>query len=286
MNLIDKIQNWRIGLNLKKFAGTDLAETTFREAWIESRTGKKIYAHIHHPVALGRYPGLVIVPGADSPGTHYDRGVGIRAEDLASCGFTVLHYDPSGRGRTGGKEDYWGPIHQQELSLVIDFFSKLPEVAEENIGLLSFSIGIVIASGALARFQIHKINYLFDWEGPSNKFNTTKNDTHKPLISFPTSNDSFWKDREAATFIGGIECGYFRYQADKDHVQGGYKGHAIELLNKATRGKAAWTRCNNNPVNMIFVEQKRGGYSWVPTGLNHKGQIIRYLLELQKDYIV
>ena len=286
MNLIDKIQNWRIGLNLKKFAGTDLAETTFREAWIESRTGKKIYAHIHHPVASGRYPGLVIVPGADSPGTDYDRGVGIRAEDLASCGFTVLHYDPSGRGRTGGSEDYWGPIHQQELSLVIDSFSRLPEVAEENIGLLSFSVGIVIASGALARFTEHKIRYLFDWEGPSNRFNTTKNDTHKPLIGFPTSNDVFWREREAAGFIGNIECWYFRYQAEIDHVQGKYKGHAVELLNRATRGRALLTKCNNNPANTIFDENKPGEYSWVPAGLNHKGQIIRYLLELQRESLV
>lgn len=283
MNLIDKIQNWRVGLNLERFAGTDLAETTFREAWLESRTGKKIYAHIHHPSALGRYPGLVVVPGADSPGTDYDRGVGIRAEDLASCGFTVLHYDPSGRGRTGGSEDYWGPIHQQELSSVIDSFSKLPEVAEENIGLLSFSIGIVIASGALARFTEHKIKYLFDWEGPSNRFNTIKNDTHKPLIGFPTSNDVFWREREAASFIGNIECWYFRYQAEIDHVQGKYKGHAVDLLNRATRGRALLTKCNNNPANTIFDENKTGVYRWVPSGLNHKGQIIRYLLELQSE---
>jgi len=285
MGILAKLRDWKSGIKLGSFLGRELARTTIKEVWIELPT-HRVYAHIHTPEVIGRHPGVLIVPGANSPGTDYDKGTGVRAKDVASLGFVVLHYDPSGRGKSGGKEDYWGAVHQQELSQVVDYFSRLPMVKEDDLGIMSFSIGIIIASGALASFPMPKVKYLFDWEGPSNRFNTTKNDTHKPLKSFPTSNDEFWKEREAARFIGDIKCGYFRYQADVDHVQGGYKGQAIELLNNAAKGKALWTRCNDNPVNTLFDEKKADEYDWVPQHLNHKGRILKYLLEVQKGNFV
>lgn len=280
MGLLDKIIGWRRTALIEKFTGRTPVDTNYKEIWIKTASGKSIYAHIHRPVMHGKFPGVVFVPGGGSPGTDYDKGKNVRARDVASLGFVVLHYDPTGRGKSRGKEDYWGPLHQQELVHVVDSFSKSNDVIEENIGIMSFSIGITIASGALARFPMPEVKYLFDWEGPSNRFNITKNDTHKPLKGFPTSNDEFWRDREAARFIGDIKCGYFRYQADFDHVQEGYKGHAIELLNNAAKGKALWTRCNDNPVNTLFDEKRSNEYHWVPTQLNHKGQVLKYLLEV------
>lgn len=278
---ISKLINCCKETHLEYFIGRGLVKATYKEVWIKLPTGQNIYAHIHSPIIHGRYPGIVFVPGANSPGTDYDKGIGVRARDVVSLGFVVLHYDPSGRGKTRGNEDYWGVSHQQELSWVIDYFSKLPAVEDDNIGILSFSIGIIIASGALARFPMSKVRYLFDWEGPSNRFNTTRNNTHKPLIGFPTADDAFWKEREASRFIGDISCGYFRYQAEQDHVQDSYKGHAIELLNLATKGKAKWTKCNDNPVNTLFDKNCVERYHWVPQELNHKGQILKYLLEIQ-----
>lgn len=286
MSILSKFINWQSGLYLADFIKCDLLKTTYNEIWIELPVGYKIYAHIHNPVELRKYPGIVIVPGANSPGTDYDKGTGLKAADLASCGFSVIHYDPSGRGKTGGNEDYWGRVHQEELSCVINYFSKLPTVKEDNIGILSFSIGIIIASGAQARFPMPNVKYIFDWEGPSNRFNTTKNNTHRPLRNFPTSKNDFWNEREASGFIGGIKCGYFRYQAEIDHIQGSYKGHAIELLNNATKGNTSWTKCNDNPINIFFNENKVQEYNWIPSRLNHKGQILKYLLELQKDRFV
>ncbi|MDO8445509.1 MAG: hypothetical protein Q7T53_05305 [Deltaproteobacteria bacterium] len=280
MGLLGNIIGWRGSAFIEKFTGKTPVDTAYKEVWIKTASGHSIYAHIHRPITPGKFPGVVFVPGGGSPGTDYDKGNGVRAKDVASLGFVALHYDPSGRGKSSGKEDYWGPLHQQELSQVVDYFSHSNDVMENDIGIMSFSIGITIASGALARFPMPKVRYLFDWEGPSNRFNTTKNDTHKPLKGFPTSNDEFWKEREAATFIGDIECAYFRYQADIDHVQEGYKGHAIELLNNATKGKALWTRCNDNPTNSLFDEKKTDEYYWVPQHLNHKGQVLKYLIEV------
>ena len=280
MDIISRFRNWRSGLTLGRYSGVEPLKTSFREVCIDSSRGYGLYAHIHGPAVPGTYPGVVFVPGANSAGTDYDRGAGLRAADVASCGFVVLHYDPSGRGRSGGQEDYWGPVHQEELSAVVGFFSRLEEVDRGRIGILSFSIGVIIATGALANYPMDGVKYLFDWEGPSNRFNTTRNDTHEPLREFPTSDDGFWDSREAARFIGKIRCGYFRYQAEIDHMQGTNKGHAIELINNAQKGSALWTRCNDNPAGAVFDEKGPGRYRWVPESLNHKGQMIRYLTEI------
>lgn len=257
------------------------AEARFKEIWMEGPGGRKIYTHLHLP-AQGNVPlpGIVIVPGGVSAGSDYDRAE-LTASDIAAAGFAVLHYDPSGRGRTGGEEDHWGPLHQEELSVVVDRFSSFPEVMRENIGLMSFSIGITIAAGALAKYPM-PVGYLFDWEGPSNRFNITMNDTFEHLRDFPSSMNAFWKEREAAAFIGGVRCGYFRYQAENDHVQGAYKGHAIELLNLATNGRAAWTRCNDNPVNTVFDAARIGEYHWIPDDAETGGQMLKHLLELRR----
>ncbi|MBF0318357.1 MAG: hypothetical protein HQL01_00945 [Nitrospirae bacterium] len=168
---------------------------------------------------------------------------------------------------------------------MVKHFFDIEGVNRENVGILAFSIGITTAAGALCRFPVEgcEVKYLFDWEGPSNRVNITKNGTHKPLKDFPMSNEEFWKEREAAAFIGGITCNYFRYQADTDHMQDTYKGHAIELLNKARDGQARSTRCNGNPPNILYDAYKPEAYHWVPTELNHKGQILKYLLELQNE---
>jgi hypothetical protein len=281
MGIIRRIKEIRAGLNLSRYLGISLRKTVYSELWIKGESGSDIYCHIHKPVDSSPsdpLPGVVIVPGANSPGTDYDKAGFLSARDVASCGYISLHYDPSGRGRSKGKEDHWGRRHQEELISVIDCLSGLKEV--KDIRVLSFSIGIIIATGALSKARSPRVRFLFDWEGPSNRFNTTRNDTHEPLKMFPTSDDSFWNEREAKRFIGSIRCGYFRYQADKDHVQGSYKGHAIELLNLAKNGSAKWVMCNDNPEGLVCDEKCPEKYRWVPEAMNHKGQMLKYLLSL------
>jgi hypothetical protein len=279
MGLIAKLVDWRGKRLMRGHLGRELLETTYREEWIRLPDGRRVYAHIHSPLGGGEYPGAVFVPGGGSAGTDYDGITEITADDVAALGFAVLHYDPSGRGRSEGEEDHWGPRQQEELAHVLNHFAGLDLVGGAGLCVVSFSIGVAIAAGALARHTVRGVNFLFDWEGPSNRYNITMDDTHEPLRAFPTSNDGFWREREPARFIGEIACGYFRYQAEEDHMQGAYKGHAIELLNRATRGNAAWSRCNDNPENTVFDEGNPEGSNWVPASLNHKGQILKYLLE-------
>lgn len=281
MKVSTRIVNQLASVLLNRLLGLQTVDTRYRETWIHMPDGNRLYAHIHGPRGEGKYPGVIIVPGASSPGTAYDRGSEVTADDIASCGFTVLHYDPSGRGKSGGKEDFWGPVQQDELIHVIRALSKEPDVDPGNIGIFSFSIGIIIAMGALSRFPDSGISYLYDWEGPSNRFNITKNDSHKPLKRFPTSNLDFWRPREPCRFADAIGCGYFRYQARIDHMQGAEKGHAMELLNLATSGRAAWTRMNDNSPNCFVSANAPEQCHWVPAWKNHKGQMLKYLLEIQ-----
>jgi alpha/beta superfamily hydrolase len=282
MNIVSKLFRQNRRHVLHGVAGCIIKDVTWDEVWIDRPGGAKIYAHLHRPATPGRYPCVIFVPGGASAGTDYDRTTEVTAEDVAALGFTVLHYDPAGRGKTKGREDFWGTLHQEELAHIANYCADLAVVAPDDIGILSFSIGIAIAVGALARYAM-PVRYLFDWEGPSNRFNITKQDTHKPLRDFPTTNHAFWSEREPSRFMGDVPCGYFRYQCETDHLQGASKGHALELLTLAARGKAAWTRCNDNPADTRYDGQREASYLWVPAGVNQKAQILTFLLEINRS---
>jgi len=280
MKMLQQAVGWMGAPFLERYTRRHLLQTTFEEMWIRVSPRHKVYAHLHRPVANGPYPGVVFVPGALSPGTVYDGGAALSAGDVASLGYVALHYDPGGRGRSGGEEDYWGVRHQDELAAVATRLAALDAVDRHRIAILSFSIGISIAAGALARGDISFVNYLFDWEGPSNRYNITKNDSHPLLKAFPTADVDFWKEREAVRFIPEISCGYFRYQAQRDHMQGSFKGHAVELVNAAIDGRPQWARLNDNPMDTRLNASRMDEYRWVPWYRDHKGRMLAYLIGL------
>jgi len=246
--------------------------------------GRTLQGHLHMPDRVRENHAVVLVPGGLGSGTVFDAPDAlITAEDIASLGFVAVHFDPSGRGQSSGTEDYWGRRHQDDLRAVLDFVLRHGPVRAGTAGVLSLSMGITIAAGALAGYSgTSRVRYLFDWEGPSNRWIATLNDTMPMFQNMPTSDDGFWNTREAKNFIGNIPCGYFRYQGIVDHVQGPYKGHAIELLNLATGGKAAWTKCNDNPAGIVFDESRLEEYHWIPRIEDPKERILAYLLEVQK----
>ncbi|MBI4666711.1 MAG: hypothetical protein HY751_09920 [Nitrospinae bacterium] len=267
---------------IERFLGRKLVETHMREVWINTLAGVKLCAHLHTPLEpRSKLPGVVFVPGGESAGLDYDEKGEMSAHEVAGLGYAVLTYDPSGRGKSGGKENFWGASHQRELKEVIEWFGAQPEVDADDMGVLSFSIGVVIATGALAMGPSVKVRYLYDWEGPSNSKVITKNDTHRPLLRFPSADREFWDEREASRYIGRINCGYFRYQADMDHVQGKFKGHAIELVNGAVNGRATWVRLNDNQPDITLDGNRPDEYRWIPEERNHRGQMLKFLLELR-----
>lgn len=276
--------NLLIPSRLVRRVGRKPLPTTCEEVWIPSRGGNMLYAHLHRPAITGNFSGVVFVPGAVSCGTDYDRAGEIQPITVAALGFVVVHYDPSGRGRTGGEENFWGTRQQDELVDVLQWAHLRPEVKKNCLGVVSFSIGITIATGALARYStdLPFVRYLYDWEGPSNRFNITKNDTHPPLRQFPTTDDAFWQNREPCQFISRIKCGYFRYQAQIDHMQGQKKDHALELVNLATKGQACWTQLNHNPRDKMY-NPPISDSCWITPEKNHQTQILGFFLKVAEN---
>jgi hypothetical protein len=253
------------------------------EVWVTGKNGRKLYCHIHRPFKGSRWPGLVLVPGGLDGGSIFDKWfcLNLRARDLASQGYVVIHFDPEGRGKSEGREDFGGLLHQSNLDSILEFFAGLDYVDSSNIGVVSFSLGLTIAAGTLARKGNYpKVKYLFDWEGPSNKHEITRKDRIEVFKEHPTSDEDFWSSREPIKYIGDVTCGYFRFQCRKDHVQLDYKKHAEDLLMGAVRGKAKWVICNGIKLGKDINERDLDDSLWIPYWSNQKLRMINYINRL------
>lgn len=192
-------------------------------------------------------PALILIPGGTGA---IDRN---KAQRLADAGFTVIFFDPDGRGQSPGMEDYNGTIHQDGLASVVRAVAALPEVDETRLGMVSFSYGVTMASGALARHPDLPILFYIDWEGPVNRFYTTVGCTGNTVrIEWqPCDDNEWWAEREALTFISDLQIPYQRLQSEKDHVQP-TNNHAIEIVNAAVEGGVPWVRLNDYPPNQTY----------------------------------
>lgn len=224
--------------------------------WVTNpSSGARLYVQVLHPRSWsgGALPTLVLVPGGSSDSSSFTR-TKPTAPLLAEAGFTVVVFDPDGRGLSGGEEDYDGTIHQDGLAAVVRAAATLPEVDTEQIGLVSFSFGVTMASGALARYPDLPARFLIDWEGPADRNDTGGCDAagtgHLEDIA-DCGNESFWATHEAVTFIGQIGVPYQRLQSEKDHAQPDVT-HALIMVNAAVQGGAPWVRLNDLPPDQTY----------------------------------
>ncbi|MEW5867925.1 MAG: CocE/NonD family hydrolase [Chloroflexota bacterium] len=210
--------------------------------------GNDLFVRVLHPANWNGdvMPTLVLVPG----------GVGTiepdRAQALADQGFVVVTFDPDGRGHSKGQEDFGGTQQQDGLMAVIRAITGLGEVDKGRIGVVSFSYGITIASGALARYPDLPVKFLIDWEGPADRYDTTMDCGPMPRVQWPScSDDAAWSQREAITFISQIRIPYQRLQSEKDHMQPDNL-HAVNIINAAVQGGVPWVRLNDYPPNQTY----------------------------------
>jgi len=113
------------------------------------------------------------------------------------------------------------------------------------------------AAGALARYPHLPVKFLIDWEGPANRDDTGGCDAselgHLKEVAY-CDDESFWKEREASTFISEIEVPYQRLQSENDHVQPD-NFHAILMVNNAVNGGAPWVRLNRDTPNKTYTPE-------------------------------
>lgn len=229
--------------------------------WVTNpNSGARLYVQIIHPQDWGGepLPTLVLIPGGTGDGSDFLDSFR-RTQAMADDGFTLVVFDPDGRGHSEGVEDDNGYIHQDGLAEVIRFAATLPEVDETQIGLVSYSYGVTMAAGALARHPDLPVRFLIDWEGPANRNDTggCDEDLIGHLIGHPCDDEGFWREREASTFALDLQVPYQRLQSEQDHAQPD-NVHALLMIANATaeehggHGKAPWTRLNDLSPNTVY----------------------------------
>ncbi|MBI2898699.1 MAG: hypothetical protein HYY17_00795 [Planctomycetes bacterium] len=239
-------------------------------------SGAKLWVRVSAPKdasAQRKYPAVILVPGGIGFGSQMPPSL---PDQVTSKGMVLVIFDPDGRGKSGGTEDYNGKIHQDGLLAVVRAAKKLEYL--DRVGIVSLSYGIAMASGMLGRYPDEKVAFYIDWEGPSDRFWVTVWDRvfdHPGRITFGghrTSDEEWWKEREAVRFAPLFRCPYLRIQSERDHVHKEKFGHALQMIASAT-GKAPWTRINDNPPDTVFTEEKppkllapgrRNADLWIP----------------------
>lgn len=249
-------------------------------------SGAFLFVQVYTPSqSAGQHPVLVLVPGGRGAGSQSFPPP--QAQQYADLGFLTVVFDPDGRGRSNGTEDDNGFIHQDGLKAVIEY--ALPS-SDGRVVLLSFSYGVTMATGVLARYPNLPVVFYADWEGPADRNDTGGCDGNHlgHLREAGCDNEAFWSQREAATFIKKIDVPYQRVQSEKDHVQPD-NDHAILLINNATNtayggnGKSPWTRLNDETPNRVY--STRDQPHWLPEGKRTDELVIPYLEQILRGAI-
>lgn len=194
---------------------------------------------------------LVLVPGgSDASSAFLSRKM--NAQVLADAGYTVVLFDPNGRGQSQGTEDENGTIGQDGLNAVTTFAATIEGV--QRVGVVSFSYGIALAAGMLARYQNIPVAFLIDWEGPANR---EEIDGGCGKVIRGTQNPScddeeYWSQREAENFIGKVTVPYQRLQTETDHAQPDYS-HTVAMVNAAVAGDVPWVRLNTDAPGQTYT---------------------------------
>jgi|GEM_PF-3368925 len=236
------------------FAAASLSPAATEPLRLDVPAYREVSTHIHRPENLKpgeKLPGVLIVGGP---------GCKLAAALAETQRLIAIHYSPAENLPTEfrGWEERLGHAGQDVVHLVLKRLFSLSEVDTQNAGIVTFSFGVVGATGALARHPDLAVKFLIDWEGPSGPQNLRwVPPGHKIVRNHPASDEAFWKERTASEFIKKVRCRYLRVQSETDHVQVlGQNQHAIEMLNNATRGLCPWTRCNDNPPNIAYDEKR------------------------------
>ncbi len=199
--------------------------------------GDELRVRVLRPAGSSCWPALVLVPPGFAEGLpQLDEPT---ANSLAAAGLVVVAFDPSGRGMSSGEEDYGGPVQQDDLAAVLAWTASLEVVDPARVAVVSRSLGIAMAAGALARHDVAPFG-LVDIEGPAvlpDNLDYAPEQTRETLESVSEGSE-WWAERSPHLNLGAHDGLYRRIQALEDHALGSFLGHAQALLNTAVDSAA------------------------------------------------
>ena len=230
---------------------------------LHSTVGYEIRAEVHKPANANRpLPAVLMCPGIHDPGSYFTSWMSpVTAGEVARVGCLVLTFDPAGRGKSWGEEDYGGPEHQDEVRMALSYLAERPDVDANRIGIISISLGVAMAVGGAASSEV-PLSWLMDWEGPCDREIITSGGTiMAPANGHSMEDDVYWHPREAVRHVGALKCGYLRLQAERDHAQPEEKRHATRMMRAAADGDLPWFQLNDHPRNELPPRPV-----WLPSG--------------------
>jgi dipeptidyl aminopeptidase/acylaminoacyl peptidase len=111
--------------------------------------GDNVEALEFRPIAEGRYPGLVLIPGYSKTARDYIP-LGVR---FAKAGYACMAITQPGFGHSEGEPDFVGPTTISTLEAGIKEFRSKPFVDPARLGVFGYSRGAMAASQLAIRLD-------------------------------------------------------------------------------------------------------------------------------------
>lgn len=181
---------------------------------VNPTSSAKLAVYLYTPAGSGPFPTLVV----QEP-VRVELRNARKRQPYLDAGLALVLYDPDGRGQSSGADDNGGAVQQDGLKAVVDWAAAQPGVDRARMGMVSFSAGVMAATGVLARYPELPIRFLIDWEGPSDRTSFGCDAGSPPGTSLPCADDAYWSQREARALVARVRVPYHRVQYETDHHQ-------------------------------------------------------------------
>jgi hypothetical protein len=187
-------------------------------------------------------PSLLLCPDfPDTSASFLEDRYPLSCADIYHAGYSLLIFDPAGRGKSWGTEDYGGLEHQDNVDCLLQWLHT--QSSSSPIGVFSMGFALSMVLGGLNNTTI-PVRFIMDFEGPSDEefLNTyyplSKGDIHA----------EFWSERNPVQLLNNVSTRYIRLQTEKDHLSDYDMRHCNRIFRQLALQKHPQYQLNNHPA--------------------------------------